>query len=333
MASNGKFVAYYRVSTERQGRSGLGLEAQQAAVATYLNGGDWRIVAEFTEFESGRRSDRPELDKALGAARLHRCPLVVSKVDRLTRSVAFLSRLLEAGVDVRFADLPQIEGATGRFLLQQMVAVAELEAGMISTRTKAALAAAKARGRTLGGPRVRKSDGRSVVIDRKAQKSGAAANRKRAVDRAADLALKIVDAAAFYRYRRENPEFERFVAAAIVNNTSRGQQIRYARERTRVRSAARREEANDYQKILAMFPVNFPGRNDAAQDVFVALCDGSLKRVEVRLRVKQFMADYDRMFPTNFAKFGNAKLVSLDEVLFDDGTMTRGDTITRGFWD
>jgi len=191
MASNGKFIAYYRVSTQGQGRSGLGLEAQQAAVANYLNGGDWRIVADFTEVESGRRSDRPELDKALAAARLHRCPLVVSKVDRLTRSVAFLSRLLEAGVDVRFADLPQIEGATGRFLLQQMVAVAELEAGMISTRTKAALAAAKARGKALGGPRIRKSDGKPVMITRAAQKTGATANHMRAVDRAADLAPTI----------------------------------------------------------------------------------------------------------------------------------------------
>jgi hypothetical protein len=85
-------------------------------------------------------------------------PLVVSKVDRLTRSVAFLSRLLEARVDVRFADLPQIQGATGRFLLQQMVAVAELEAGMISTRTRTALQPAKARGKTLGGPRWPSSD-------------------------------------------------------------------------------------------------------------------------------------------------------------------------------
>ncbi len=153
MVSHGKFVVYYRVSTGRQGKSGLGLEAQRAAVAAYLNGGRWQIVDEFTEVESGKRSDRPELDKALAAARLHRCPLVVSKVDRLTRSVAFLSRLLEAGVDVRFADLPQIEGATGRFLLQQMVAVAELEAGMISARTKAALAAAKRRGTKLGGDR------------------------------------------------------------------------------------------------------------------------------------------------------------------------------------
>ncbi len=151
--SSGSFVAYYRVSTGRQGKSGFGIEAQREAVANYLNGGDWRIVAEFTEVESGRRSDRPELDKALMAARLHRASLVVSKVDRLTRSVAFLSRLLEAGVDVRFADLPQIEGATGRFLLQQMVAVAELEAGMISARTKAALAAAKRRGKKLGGDR------------------------------------------------------------------------------------------------------------------------------------------------------------------------------------
>src|SRR4051812_3328158 len=106
MINSGGFVAYYRVSTGRQGKSGLGIEAQREAVANYLNGGDWRIVSEFTEVESGKRSDRPELDKALAAARVHRVPLVVSKVDRLTRSVAFLSRLMEAGVDVRFADLP-----------------------------------------------------------------------------------------------------------------------------------------------------------------------------------------------------------------------------------
>jgi DNA invertase Pin-like site-specific DNA recombinase len=191
MTSNGKFVAYYRASTDRQGRSGLGLEAQRSAVTNYLNGGNWSIVAEFTEVESGRKADRPALDKALAAARLHRCPLVVSKVDRLTRSVAFLSRLLEANVDVRFADLPQIEGATGRFLLQQMVAVAELEAGMISARTRAALIAAKARGTKLGGPRIRASDGRAVVISKKAQQQGAAANRMRAAERASDLAPTI----------------------------------------------------------------------------------------------------------------------------------------------
>jgi DNA invertase Pin-like site-specific DNA recombinase len=90
-------------------------------VANYLNGGNWRIVAEFTEIESGKRSDRPALEKALAAARVRQVPLVVAKVDRLTRSVAFLSRLLEAGVDVRFADLPIIEGATGKFLLQRWI--------------------------------------------------------------------------------------------------------------------------------------------------------------------------------------------------------------------
>jgi DNA invertase Pin-like site-specific DNA recombinase len=106
---------------------------------------------------------------------------VVSKVDRLTRSVAFLSRLTEAGVDVRFADLPQIEGAAGRFMLQQMVAVAELEAGMISARTKAALAQAKRGGVTLGGDR-------GVVPSKRAHKAAAEAIQARVTSRAADLA-------------------------------------------------------------------------------------------------------------------------------------------------
>lgn len=186
MANQGGFVAYYRVSTGRQGKSGLGIEAQRAAVASYLNGGDWHIVSEHTEVESGKRSDRPALDKALAAARLHRVPLVVSKVDRLTRSVSFLSRLLDAGVDVRFADLPQIEGATGRFMLQQMVAVAELEAGMISARTKAALAAAKRRGTKLGGDR-------GVRLTRKAREAGSEAVAQAARARAADIAPVIAE--------------------------------------------------------------------------------------------------------------------------------------------
>jgi DNA invertase Pin-like site-specific DNA recombinase len=93
------------------------------------------------------------LEKALAAARLHKVPLIVAKLDRLTRSVAFLSLLLEAGVEVRFCDLPDVSGPQGRFLLHSMVSVAELEAGLISQRTKAALAAAKARGKKLGGDR------------------------------------------------------------------------------------------------------------------------------------------------------------------------------------
>ncbi|MCW5684265.1 MAG: recombinase family protein [Pseudolabrys sp.] len=186
MAAQGAFIAYYRVSTAKQGASGLGIEAQREAVARYLNGGDWRIIAEFTEVESGRRSDRPELERALAAARVHRAPLVVAKVDRLTRSVAFLSRLLEAGVDVRFADLPQIEGPTGRFMLQQMAAVAELEAGLISARTRAALAAAKARGKKLGGDR-------GVVPSQEAREAGRLANSARAANIARDLAPVIAE--------------------------------------------------------------------------------------------------------------------------------------------
>jgi DNA invertase Pin-like site-specific DNA recombinase len=182
MAQNGGFVAYYRVSTNKQGKSGLGLEAQRAAVANYLNGGNWRIVAEFTEVESGKRSDRPQLDKALAAARSRRVPLVVAKVDRLTRSVGFLSRLLDAGVDVRFADLPAIEGATGKFILQQMAAVAELEAGMISARTKAALAAAKRRGVQLGGFR-----GHNNLGSRE-RKAALAAKREKTQQWASDIA-------------------------------------------------------------------------------------------------------------------------------------------------
>jgi DNA invertase Pin-like site-specific DNA recombinase len=183
-SSKGKFVAYYRVSTARQGRSGLGLDAQRQAVATYLNGGNWQIVDEFTEVESGKNSDRPALEKALAVARLHRAALVVSKMDRLTRSVPFLNRLLEAGVDVRFADLPQIEGATGRFMVQMMVSVAELEAGMISRRTKDALAQAKKRGVKLGG-------NRGVKPTAKMRALSAAALQKRADARAADVAPAI----------------------------------------------------------------------------------------------------------------------------------------------
>lgn len=186
--AKGRFVSYLRVSTDRQGRSGLGLDAQRKAVADYLNGGSWKLLGEFVEVESGRRADRPEFEKALAMCRAHRAALVVAKVDRLARSQSFLARVLEAGADVRFCDLPQIEGPTGKFLLQSMMAVAELEAGLISTRTKLALAAAKARGKKLGGVRRRHSDG-ALVIGTKATAAAARAGRvRRAVQRATDLA-------------------------------------------------------------------------------------------------------------------------------------------------
>lgn len=179
--AKGNFIAYYRVSTEKQGRSGLGLEAQQEAVRAYLNGGKWTIVAEFTEVESGRSATRPALAAALAAARAHRVPLIVAKVDRLTRSVAFLSQLLESGADVRFCDLPTLAGPTGRFMLNQMAAVAELEAGMIGARTKAALQAAKARGVKLGGDR-------GARLDDATRAAGREAIQARARARASDLA-------------------------------------------------------------------------------------------------------------------------------------------------
>jgi DNA invertase Pin-like site-specific DNA recombinase len=163
-----------------KGKSGLGIEAQRQAVTNYLNGGNWQIIAEFTEVESGKRTDRPALEKALAAARTHGVPVVVAKVGRLTRSVTFLSRLLEAGVEVRFADLPFIDGATGKFLLQQMAAVAELEAGMISKRTKDALATAKLRGVKLGGYR-----GSQLTAEARAARK--AIRQDRARSRASDL--------------------------------------------------------------------------------------------------------------------------------------------------
>ena len=149
-AHHGKFVAYYRVYTDRQGKSGLGLEAQKAAVADRLNGGSWQIVQEFTETESGKRAARPQLDAALAACKKHKAKLIVAKLDRLSRNVSFLLRLIDSGVEVLFADLPELNGAMGRFMLTTMASVAELEAGLISERTKAALKAAKARGVKLG---------------------------------------------------------------------------------------------------------------------------------------------------------------------------------------
>lgn len=151
--AKGKFVSYLRVSTDKQGRSGLGLEAQREAVARYLNGGSWSLAAEYVETESGKRSDRPKLAAALAHAKAIGATAVFAKLDRLTRNVDLLRSLVASGVDLVFCDLPHVPpGAMGRFLLTQMASVAELEAGLISERTKAALAAAKRRGVKLGNP-------------------------------------------------------------------------------------------------------------------------------------------------------------------------------------
>jgi len=149
MASTGKFIAYYRVSTQKQGRSGLGLEAQRYAVREYLNGGDWKLVGEFTEVETGKRSDRPELTRALAMCRLHGAKLVIAKLDRLSRNAHFLLGLQDSGADFVAADMPNANQLT----VGIMAVVAQDEAKRISERTKAALAAAKKRGTKLGGVR------------------------------------------------------------------------------------------------------------------------------------------------------------------------------------
>jgi DNA invertase Pin-like site-specific DNA recombinase len=141
-----KFVAYYRVSTDRQGMSGLGLDAQRAAVAKHI--GQAELVAEFTEVESGRKNDREQLAHALSLAKRTKATLVIAKLDRLARNVHFISGLLESGVPFVCADMPEAD----RTFLQMMAVFAELEARKISERTKAALAQIKAQGRKLGCP-------------------------------------------------------------------------------------------------------------------------------------------------------------------------------------
>jgi len=141
-----KFVAYYRVSTDRQGQSGLGLDAQRAAVAKHIGAAE--LVAEFTEVESGRKNDREQLAAALATAKRTKSMLVIAKLDRLARNVHFISGLLESNVPFVCADMPEAD----RTFLQMMAVFAEWEARKISERTKAALAQVKAQGRTLGCP-------------------------------------------------------------------------------------------------------------------------------------------------------------------------------------
>jgi DNA invertase Pin-like site-specific DNA recombinase len=183
---DGKWISYLRVSTDRQGKSGLGIEAQRASVAEYLNGGNWKLVKEYVEVESGKSSDRPMLAKALAACRLHGAKLVIAKLDRLSRDAHFLLGLDKAGVDFVAADMPN----ANRLTVGIMAMVAEEERRMISKRTKDALAATKARGKKLGGVRFRQ-DGSRVVITKEIQAGAVAALQERADARAADVAPTI----------------------------------------------------------------------------------------------------------------------------------------------
>jgi DNA invertase Pin-like site-specific DNA recombinase len=149
-ASTAAYVAYYRVSTDRQGASGLGLDAQRAAVARHL-GGQGQLVAEYTEIESGRRhTNRPQLLAALEECRKRRAVLLIARLDRLTRNVAFIANLMESGADFVAVNMPRATWLT----IHILAAVAEHEREMISKRTKAALVQAKRRGARLGNPRI-----------------------------------------------------------------------------------------------------------------------------------------------------------------------------------
>jgi DNA invertase Pin-like site-specific DNA recombinase len=190
MAVNtGKFVCYYRVSTARQGKSGLGLEAQRDQVRNYLNGGDWTVAGEFTEVESGKRNDRPELAKAFAACRLHRATLVIAKLDRLARNAAFLIGLRDSGIDFVAADMPNANKLT----VGIMALVAEDEAERISARTKAALARSK---KKLGGFR-------GYAPSNKDRAAARQALRARSAARAAEL----------------KPEIEKLQASGVTSLT------------------------------------------------------------------------------------------------------------------
>lgn len=154
--ATGSFISYLRVSTQKQGQSGLGLEAQRKAVDDYLNGGDWNVIEEVVEIESGKNNKRPKLLEAIELCKSTGATLVVAKIDRLARDAAFLLNLRDAGINFIAADMPE----ANRLTIGIMALVAEQEQEAISTRIKEALAAAKARGVQLGAYRDGKFVGR-----------------------------------------------------------------------------------------------------------------------------------------------------------------------------
>lgn len=167
------YIAYYRVSTDRQGRSGLGLEAQQEAVRAFLNASP---SVSYTEVESGANAGRPELAKAIAECKRTGAHLVVAKLDRLARDVQMILSIVDSGVVVRFVDMPEINPTdpTGRLMLTMMASFAEFERRLISKRTKDALAAKKARGFKLGSPTPRAG----AAVAAKAKQASACAHAK-----------------------------------------------------------------------------------------------------------------------------------------------------------
>lgn len=188
---NGKFIAYYRVSTARQGESGLGLEAQKHAVVTYLNGGKWQLLEEFTEVESGKNSKRPQIAAAMAAAKKAKATLIIAKLDRLGRDLHFISGLMNSGIEFLAVDNPH----ANRLTIHILAAVAENEARMISERTKAALAAAKARGTKLG------TNGAKLAKQNKTAADQFAANLKSTVHSALSRGLTRAEIAEEFNRR------------------------------------------------------------------------------------------------------------------------------------
>jgi DNA invertase Pin-like site-specific DNA recombinase len=183
--ATGKFVSHLRVSTERQGRSGLGLEAQRKAVDDFLNGGRWTLVSEFVEIETGKNDERPKLKEALHHAKVTGATLVIAKLDRLSRNLGFIANLQESKVRFVCADMPDANELT----IHILGAIAQHERTMISQRTKVALAAAKARGQRLGNP-----NGAAALQRAAKGNAKAVATLKAGADARAQDLLPIVDA-------------------------------------------------------------------------------------------------------------------------------------------
>jgi DNA invertase Pin-like site-specific DNA recombinase len=180
---NQKVVSYVRCSTFRQGVSGLGIEGQRAAVEVFCRENGYELLAEYREVESGRKSDRPVLRQALGRAKATKAILLIAKLDRLARNVAFIANLMEAGVEFRACDMPE----ASRFILHVMAAVGEQEARAISERTRVALKAAKERGTLLGA-----SNPKCRCLTRELRLKGAAASGKRTTALAQEAYADIV---------------------------------------------------------------------------------------------------------------------------------------------
>ena len=219
---DGKYVSYLRVSTKRQGESGLGVEAQRAAVETWLNGGSWQLVEEHVEVESGKRDDnRPALARAFAACRAFNAKLVIARLDRLSRDAHFLLGLQKAGVEFVAVDNPH----ANRLTIGVLALVAEQEREAISKRTRAALAAAKARGTKLGKPKGYQPKGADVGRER--GRASLVANAQAFAERLrpvlAELADMSANAAAAELDRRgyATPRGGKWTAHTVINVRAR----------------------------------------------------------------------------------------------------------------